>query len=177
MSEQPEAVEAAPELPSLDDWAEALSTTVAETGPGLGFEVSTAVVDEEAPLEAAGVMLPLVAEYVQIQIGLLGQYDSLEALARGLMMMEPDEELSREDSADAVGEILNVVVGVYKSAMVDRVPTLRLGLPVFAEGIHHRKTPRRLIRCVYGETEFTVSVATKMVSPPGSAWHKAASAA
>ena len=48
--------------------------------------------------------------------------------------MEPDEEVSDADIADAVGELVNIVAGGVKQRMQDAAGGLRLGLPVFIHG-------------------------------------------
>ncbi len=147
-------------LPTLQDWADAMRAVSLETGVGMGFEGLSIEHDPSAPVYETGALLPLVGRCVNVQLGLLGERAALEHVARTLCMMEPDEEIDWEDATDAVSEVVNVIAGALKTAMIDRVPTLRLGLPMFADGFHHRTGgSRSVMRARMPGAEFTFVVA------------------
>lgn len=144
--------------PSVDDWTTALICAFGKTAAGMGFDQCEMAIDQDAPLFDMGASLSLVSETDTIQIELLGERAPFECLGRTLMMMEADEELDWPDVVDAVSEIVNVVAGALKSEMIDSVPSLRLGLPVFAETIHHRAADVRRVRLVLNAAHTTLSV-------------------
>lgn len=148
------------QAPSLDRWVEMVRECVISTAAGLGFSSCEATIDLDAEVPFTGTSVSLVAETARVQLELRGERAALEALARGFMMMEPDEELTWEDAADAVSEILNILAGALKSAAASDVPGLRLGLPVFAEGIHQQKLAWRCIRTCIDGIDVTVTVTT-----------------
>ncbi len=56
-------------------------------------------------------------------------------MTRSLLFMEPDEDdPSREDMADAVGEIVNIIAGIMQRDLAEQVPEIQLGLPIFVAG-------------------------------------------
>ena len=145
-------------LPTLDEWARALLRALAKTAPGMGFDACEMKLDERAPMGDTGASLSLVSEHQRVQISLLGERAGLERLARTFMMLPDDEALVWLDAADAVSEIVNVVAGALKSEMIDEVPSLRLGLPLFAETLHHRPGTRRKLALVVKGARVTMSV-------------------
>lgn len=63
--------------------------------------------------------------------------DTCKKMARALLCMEPDEEVGNEELADAMGEIINIVAGVFKTRLAERekqVIPISLGLPLFLVG-------------------------------------------
>jgi CheY-specific phosphatase CheX len=68
-------------------------------------------------------------------LGLLGTNESCKSLARALLGMEPEEDLGKEELADALGEIVNMVAGVVKRKLpAGESQELHLGLPLFIAG-------------------------------------------
>jgi CheY-specific phosphatase CheX len=49
-------------------------------------------------------------------------------------MLDANEEISPDDTADAIGEIANMIGGGIKRRMIEADPSMKLGLPVFVSG-------------------------------------------
>ena len=57
-----------------------------------------------------------------------------KAVAANMLGLEPDEEVSEEDLADAVGEVANMVMGGVKSRMQDEIRSLDVSIPTVTSG-------------------------------------------
>lgn len=82
----------------------------------------------------AGSYVPLVGTACSVELGVLGWSGSCSALARALLYLEDEEELSAEDMADAINEVANIIGGGLKQRMNDADPSFKLGLPLFVHG-------------------------------------------
>jgi len=51
------------------------------------------------------------------------------AVARSMLCMEPDDEVSDEDLGDAIGEVANMVMGSVKTRLQDTVPNVEISIP------------------------------------------------
>lgn len=88
-----------------------------------------------APAGLQGAYLGLVGPAGAIQVGVAGDEGTCQALAAGLLMLEPGAEpLPAGEMADAMSEIVNIVAGGFKARVRDRASPLQLGLPVFFRG-------------------------------------------
>lgn len=65
---------------------------------------------------------------------LVGDELSTETLTRQLFFMEDDEEVTQEEIADALGELVNMAAGAVKTLRPDDKHDLQLGLPLFLTG-------------------------------------------
>jgi CheY-specific phosphatase CheX len=83
---------------------------------------------------SVGAYIAIVGDESVMQLGVVALREDGEGIARTLLMMEPGEELSLSDLADAIGEVVNVIAGGVKSRLNDREPGLILGLPLFVDG-------------------------------------------
>ena len=87
-----------------------------------------------SPRGLVGAYVGLVGDNAALQLGVIADPATCAELARALLCMEPEDELSDEDMADAMNEVANIVGGGVKRRMVDVDPSLKLGLPVFING-------------------------------------------
>ncbi len=82
-----------------------------------------------------GAWLSIKAGNDPLHIGILSSEEGCTSMTRSLLFMEPDEEdPSREDMADAVGEIVNIIAGIMQRDLAGEVPEIQLGLPIFVAG-------------------------------------------
>jgi CheY-specific phosphatase CheX len=125
------------EATMLSEWieaAEASAIEVATTALACS-SVERAPRSEPSQSSLFGAYVPLVAVDCQLQIGIVAEWQACEILARALLGMEPDEELSAQsDVSDALGEIANMVAGCVKTRMNGRMPGLNTGLPLCVVG-------------------------------------------
>lgn len=130
---------------SVDDWATATSEATQETAETmLAFE-KVEVVNEkvEWPEKLSGSYIPLVSEEYKLQIGLVSDTDGCNKLTEQLLGMEPQ---SKEDVADSIGEIMNMIAGVVKNKVNDKVEGLKIGFPIFVIGnIHTSENMERAV--------------------------------
>ncbi len=82
-----------------------------------------------------GAYIGLMAPGDSVQIGLVADPAGLQALAKAMLGMEPeDEDLPSADIADAIGELANIFAGGIKARMLPKLGSLTLGLPIFING-------------------------------------------
>jgi hypothetical protein len=84
-----------------------------------------------------GSYVALVGDDFNFEYGVAGSWESCATLGRALLFMEPDEELTDDDMADAINEVINIVAGGVKRRMTEIDPGLKLGLPAFFNGTLH----------------------------------------
>ena len=88
-----------------------------------------------APTAAAiGAYIPVMSPGEPLQIGIVADEASCRHIARALLQMSPEDELSPGDAADAFGEIANMVAGLTKAAMSAWIGLVGLGLPMVIHG-------------------------------------------
>jgi hypothetical protein len=120
---------------AVSDWVAAMADASSELAQSLGIDrVEVLGWHNVPPTGMAGAYIPLLAEDQTLQLALLASPAGCADLSRLLLGMEPDEEVSDADVADAVGELVNIVAGGVKQRMQDVAGGLRLGLPVFIHG-------------------------------------------
>ena len=100
-----------------------------------------------APVDGQpGAYIAVLGDANSMHLGLSTSPDGCRALARGLLGMRSDEELSDKDAVDGVSEVMNIIAGKVKSQMADRDHSLRLGMPIFMEQpIQMRDDMERLV--------------------------------
>ena len=71
-----------------------------------------------------------------------------DKIARGMLMSEPDDKLSDEDICDALGEVVNMIMGGVKARLHDLVSDIQLSVPSTIMGNNVRpslgKTAKRV---------------------------------
>jgi len=119
-----------------DIWENALLDSLNELATGMLFlgEPELIKVIDSIPPSIRGAQVAMISMQECLNIGLSAAQDGCEMLSRALLGMEPDEELAVEDIHDAMGEIVNIVAGGVKRKLIEDIPTLKIGLPVFFEG-------------------------------------------
>ena len=123
---------------ALTEWVEALVGAANQLAvESLGFEEGK-VVATETSLKSlvSGSLVALVGNQNSVEVGLCATADNSVNLARAFLGMEPeDEELSRADLDDTLGEMTNILAGALKSRMDGLVPAMQLGLPIVFQGL------------------------------------------
>ncbi|KJF17950.1 chemotaxis protein CheX [Acidithrix ferrooxidans] len=123
----------------VSTWLHAMVNSAEELATStLGLEGIT-VINEALPKERdfPGSYVAIVGDSYNFEYGIAGSWDSCAVLARALLFMEPEEELSEDDLADAVNEVINIVAGGIKRRMSEIDTGLKLGLPAFFNGTLH----------------------------------------
>jgi hypothetical protein len=119
---------------AVSDWVAAMADASTELALSLGMDgVELLGWHDVPPTGMAGAYIPLLAEDQTLQLALLATPAGCADLSRLLLGMEPADEVSDADIADAVGELVNIVAGGVKQRMQGST-SLRLGLPVFIHG-------------------------------------------
>ncbi len=60
--------------------------------------------------------------------------ESVERMARAMLMMEPDDPLEEAEICDAYGEITNILIGGLKSRINELVPDMKISIPSVIRG-------------------------------------------
>lgn len=124
-------------IASLEDWsAAAVASTLEMAGAVLGFEGQALGATPGSPKsQRPGAYIGLTAPDEAVQVGLVAEMAGLQALAKAMLGMAPeDEDLPPADVADAVGELANIFAGGIKNRMLPRLGAVTLGLPLFING-------------------------------------------
>ena len=61
-----------------------------------------------------------------------------EKVARAMLMMEPDDELTESDTCDALGEVTNMVIGGLKSRILEELGEIQISIPSVVRGVEIR---------------------------------------
>jgi hypothetical protein len=102
-------------------------------------DVELEVLGEARPFEPNGQVLGSCVSLTQpegsFSLAVLGNEASCEFVTRALFAMEPDEEVGKDEHADALGEIANMTAGTVKRALLTiNGEEMLLGLPLFFSG-------------------------------------------
>lgn len=121
---------------SADVWLTALTEATSELAETTLEMQSVSVATEttETTENLSGAYLSLIGDSDAVQVGIASDKDGCSKLARALLMMEDDEELSEEDMIDALGEIVNIVAGSVKTMVSKAGESMTLGLPIVVRG-------------------------------------------
>ena len=57
-----------------------------------------------------------------------------KTIAMNMLGMEPDAEISHEDINDAIGEVVNMVMGSIKARLMDSVGNFNVSIPIVVSG-------------------------------------------
>ena len=60
--------------------------------------------------------------------------DSAEKIAKSMLMMEPDEPVEESEIHDAFGEVVNLVIGGFKSRIAESIGNIEISVPMVMEG-------------------------------------------
>ena len=125
------------ETPSitLREWLECLRATAAAlVGRTLRFDGTPVPPPPKGDSGSRpGAYIALVGERESMHVGLSSTSQGCRALARGLLGVRFDVEMSDKDVKDACAEVINILAGLAKARM-GTDGSLRLGLPMFVTG-------------------------------------------
>ena len=88
-------------------------------------------VDEELPSSDEVTLLGTITFTGSIQgcLSLCCGMTGAQAVAANMLCMDSPDELSQEDTVDAVGEIVNMVIGSVKTRVLEQVENLTISIP------------------------------------------------
>jgi hypothetical protein len=91
----------------------------------------------EAPVKGEqanpGTYIAILTDSNSMHLGITSTPQGVRMLARGLLGLRQDQELSDQEAVDSVSEVMYIVAGKVKSKMGSRDGTLQLGLPMFVQ--------------------------------------------
>jgi CheY-specific phosphatase CheX len=99
----------------------------------LGWEAGQDYSDDTCP-DGPGAYIALIGDEENFEVGVTSTDAGCRVVVAALLGMEPEDELTDGDIADALGEIVNMLGGGIKSRMSGDGPHLKLGLPMFVGG-------------------------------------------
>lgn len=128
----------------LDVWLRAVEAGLRDLArDGMGYDHLEIISHgTEIPQDMPGAFIPLLAPEESVQVGLVSTVEGGRSMARALLQMKPDEEISQSDLTDALGEAANMLAGFVKRNMQDHVAMCHLGLPLYVNG--HLETSERV---------------------------------
>ena len=116
----------------LREWVQQMQLVTTElTGAALKFENRRVVHLPASKKEGVGSYISVLSAFDSMHLGLVTTSAGCRVLARGLLQVPADEELSDSEVVDGVNELVNIVAGKVKARLVGRDGMLRLGLPMF----------------------------------------------
>jgi CheY-specific phosphatase CheX len=118
----------------VDAWLEAALDSLSEVATTtLGIEAPNVIERmRRVPRGMEGALIPIVHDQ-SMQIGIFTTSAGSSVVARALLCMEPEDDLSAMEIADAIGEIANIVAGGAKKRMSE-IQGIKLGLPIYFRG-------------------------------------------
>ena len=81
-----------------------------------------------------GAYIAILSESSSVHLGITATAEGCRAMARSLLGLHPTQDVTDQETGDAVSELMNIVAGKVKSRVSERDQTLRLGLPMFVQG-------------------------------------------
>lgn len=78
-----------------------------------------------------------------------------EKIARAMLMMGPDDELSEPETCDAFGEVVNMLLGGLKTRINQTYPDIQISIPSTVKGLDIEPTMGR------GAVKFDVTTAVE----------------
>ncbi len=66
-----------------------------------------------------------------------------EKIGKAMLMMGPDDPLSEAESCDAFGEVVNMLIGGFKSRISEIAPDIQISIPSVFEGLDIQPKPRK----------------------------------
>ncbi len=66
-----------------------------------------------------------------------------EKIGKAMLMLGPDDPLSEAESCDAFGEVVNMLIGGFKSRISEIAPDIRISIPSVFEGLDIQPKPRK----------------------------------
>lgn len=120
-------------MTTMETWLLAGIEAMKEVGTTVLGHEAVAVVATTPGVEhaEAGAYLALLGDET-VELGLIGSVAACAAAARKLLGMEPGDELSDGDMADACCELLNIASGLVKRH--PELEAMKTGLPLFVTG-------------------------------------------
>ncbi len=65
-----------------------------------------------------------------------------EKIGKAMLMLGPDDPLSEAESCDAFGEVVNMLIGGFKSRISEVAPDIQISIPSVFEGLDIEPRPR-----------------------------------
>lgn len=120
----------------LEQWLDTFREATVELAGGmLRFEgLPVPPPDKHGSGNHPGAYIGLFGDGDPMRLGISSTPQGCRALARGLLGLRFDSELSDQDVMDGCSEVINILAGKVKSRMMAHDGTLRLGLPIFLIG-------------------------------------------
>ena len=78
-----------------------------------------------------GAYIAILSPNNAVHLGLSAGPNQCRALARALLGLRHDEDVSESDMVDGLSEVMNILAGKVKASMAGRDGQLHLGLPLF----------------------------------------------
>jgi len=107
--------------------ADDLARTSLRFDPGAPAGKATKPAESGEP----GAYIAILSPNNAVHLGLSAGHGQCRALARALLGLRHDEELSESDVVDGLSEVMNILAGKVKASMAGRDGQLHLGLPMF----------------------------------------------
>ena len=124
-----------PKVIPIQEWLDCFRQATQELASGtLRFDASPAASARNDSDGRPGAYIALLGKSDSMHLGLSASPEACRAIARGLLGMRREAELSDQDVMDGVSEVINILAGKVKSKMIVRDESLRLGLPMFIVG-------------------------------------------
>jgi hypothetical protein len=119
----------------IQDWLDCFNEATTELASSLRFDGTPA---REVPSKGGeqanpGTYIAILTDTNSMHLGITSTPNGVRALARGLLGLRQDQEMSDQEAVDGVSEVMNIVAGKVKSKMAGRDGTLQLGLPMFVQ--------------------------------------------
>ena len=98
----------------------------------------------DAELEAAQSMICVITFKGRLEGSFSACCDKAcaEKIGKAMLMLGPDDSLSEAESCDAFGEVVNMLIGGFKSRISEVAPDIQISIPLVFEGLDIQPRPR-----------------------------------
>jgi len=96
--------------------------------------VVSKLVKNEMPYALLGAFIQVVCSEGPVLLGITANNANCASLARLMLGMSPDDPIEETDTFDAMAEMINILSGLVKTKLSDRLDHYDIGLPIFLNG-------------------------------------------
>lgn len=91
---------------------------------------------EQQQIEEGDAVLGIISFKGDLEgcLGIHCRLSAAKAIAQNMLAMEPDEEISKAEICDAIGEVANMVMGGIKTSLQDTITNLDVSIPTVVKG-------------------------------------------
>jgi CheY-specific phosphatase CheX len=123
-------------IQDIGSWAAAFYDSTKDLARDMlgGVPVKSNLIKHEMPYALLGAFIQVVCSEGPVLLGITANNENCDSLARLMLGMAEDEPVEETDSFDALAEMINILSGLVKTRLSERLDHCEIGLPIFLNG-------------------------------------------